>query len=613
MASYFAPALRTLIAAWRSQPEAAAGVMPDAFRWLELAHAGLEQLKGVTLASPPAEEAFHQAELELQAMDRLLAAGDPLSATELETSLARYYAQLFTLGEEEARRPSFSPVLELDQLIIACINLLDGKLELADFHARVGPALGAAHMLRLGQIWNARLYADVPEPPELEQNLLAIEGGLGAVEHVLNGGDFALLQQAIAWLGTGSKAVGELLQKRLEEMKGAARFSRHPAIESWLRQEELDVDLGPGARETLWNALHGDVQGLFRLLQSARSAGLSVAEPALLARAAQTHQKLVDALAQVGAAALPSDEVASLLNPLWDELRHLQKTLESSVSGLQASLAPTPRMRDLLETLGQAEAGQVPPWLLRSELEAHLSEQAQAQVAMEAAPETCNDAMRELLASHRPALERMRLFCDDADPVHLQEGWKLLALSLPRLVEFGQELRASVGVKGGGGQVVTCVRCGEVQPPGRSCRKCQASLPHLALDETRYENISGNEQAPEGAADVLQTLVEGLQIGGSSWQDVADEVNRQLEGVDKIRQRFEKELLHQLGKNEMLDAYSQFFAVRVGQLAQTLLSIGEAVGTRNIMAVTACLGPYRQLHEELSAFQGKINEGIGAR
>ena len=89
------------------------------------------------------------------------------------------------------------------------------------------------------------------------------------------------------------------------------------------------------------------------------------------------------------------------------------------------------------------------------------------------------------------------------------------------------------------------------------------------------------------------------------------EIVNQLEILDKTRDRFEREVVKIMGRDESFDTYCQFFVICMGKLSQALTVLGEAAQTRQLTPLKAGLTSYRQLHEELIEFQKKITEGIG--
>jgi DNA-binding transcriptional MerR regulator/ribosomal protein L32 len=613
LSSFFAPPLRQILAAWRSRPEAADDVLPQAEHWVGAAEDALRLLQPVVLWTEQVEEHFRQAGLDLKEIRRILAdkmPDLPARAALLEDALHRYHGNILRIQEQELQRPSFSPILPFDQLIKVAFNLLAGKVDPLELQSRFGASHAYLGGLRHEAELRKALYPEVEWPEQLEEAFRRMEGGIGAVSQYLETGESSALEEGIQLLGAGSVDYAQALESLALSSK--ARFSKHDAIELWLRLQEHPLDLGAPAVTLFWQRLYQDADRFFAVVQRAQRSGFGIAEPETLRSAGQVHQQALDRLAALSAAPQPAEATATLLNESWDLIDYLGERINKRMQELQKSLEGAPKMRDLLDTLGQTHSGVLPNWVLRADLEQRLDEQKRSVQAMEAAPGASEETL-QLLRSHELAYQRLMLYCEDDQVEHLSEGWKLLALTVGPLVEFDRQARSAVAKSGLSGQKVTCVRCGQVQSPHKVCEACGAALPQTQLDNVRYEDIAGEAGPSRNAAEYLSELVSGLQLGGSSWEQVGQEIGEQLQAVDKTRERFEKELLNLMGKNETLDVYSQFFAVRLGQLTQSLLSLAEAVQARNSMLLQGALGAYRDLHDELNAFQGKIAEGLGKK
>lgn len=619
--SFFAPAVRQLLCAWRTRPEALEESLVAAVEWLSAARDSLHWLKPLILWSQESEETFRQAELDLKEFQRLL--DDPKLRAKadapdtLQTILERYYSNLFRLQAVEEKHPAYSPILAVDQVIRVAFNFLQGKCEALDLQARFGPLRGAVAEAGAGLEFRARLFSEQTWPEALFVALQQMQGGVGALAQFLETGEPRLLEHSIQLLGKGSSDFANELKSPMDAALSQPKFSPHDDLECWLRLQAYPFDLGPELGQHLWERLYARVDSFFRALQLHKFSGLGISQPQALQNAALIHQQALDRLSEVSQAPLDPEAQAQLLVPLWAEMSALESGLRESQLALQGSLQGSPAMLELLEILGQVESGLLPTWVLRYELEKRLEQQ---QASLEALQSACEsgaipsqgESMLQLLASHTPALQRMLIYCEDQQSEHLVEGWSLIALTLPSLFQFDQDLRRSVSEKGRSGQQVTCIRCGEVQPPARVCRACSAALPQMQLDEVRYEDISGvdGRSQAETPSEYLAELVSSIPFGGSSWEDVRLEVVGQLKGVEETRERFERELLSMMGKNEMLDLYCQFFVVKLGQMSQALTSLGELVMQRNQNAVQASLGGYQQLQDELQEFQKRIDEGL---
>jgi hypothetical protein len=173
-------------------------------------------------------------------------------------------------------------------------------------------------------------------------------------------------------------------------------------------------------------------------------------------------------------------------------------------------------------------------------------------------------------------------------------------------------VRREVAQKGKSGQQLTCIRCGHVQKPQKLCAECGGSMPQFQIEDLSYELVAGGMGGGKvNPADQLTDLVQGVTFGVSTWENVLQEILRQLDTLEKTRDRFEKDVVKMMGAENSLDAYCQFFVVRLGQLAQALLELQKAAEDRSIVTLKGGLSSYRQLHEELSEFQKRIAEGLG--
>lgn len=561
------------------------------------------------------EEVFRQAHLDLKEVQRLL--GDDKAeaggrAQALEETLHRYHANLYKIQEWELQKKAFSPILPFDQLIKAAFNVLQQKCPPLELQTRFPAAVSYLANLRYETALRRTLYPEVEWPEALETGFVRMEGGLGAFGKYLETGTPAkTLEEGIQLLGRGSTDYAE--QMEALQLAGRAKHSKHDSVEQWLRLREQPYDLGQEATGLLWQRLYFDTDQFFALVQRAKQSGLGVVEPELLKNAAMVHQQTVDRLANLSAEWPGLEAGKELLNTAWDLMDYLKQRIASRLAEVQKMVEPAPRMRELLDTLGQVQSGLLPTWLLQSDLQKRIAEQKKVVEAMEAAPEKVNEEILSLTRSHDVALQRMLLYCEDENADHLIEGWKLIALTLPPLIEFDRSARQAVAQKGTSSRSVTCVRCGEVQLPQKVCQKCGAALPQVQLDDVRYMDLAG-EQGPSGnPAEYLHELIAGLQLGGSSWEQIGGEIVKQLEVVDKTRERFEKEMLPMLGKDNNLDVYAQFLAVRLGQLTQCLLALLDAVNARNPLLMQGAIAPYRELFDEIGAFQARINEAIGKK
>lgn len=605
MTRHVSPAVRLYLTALVHRPEEAESARAVFLDWLVAAEDSLKTLRPVLLLAESTLELLHQAELDLREVRRTL--DDPKLQPEarvqaLESAIARYYQQLFQLQQEEVHRPAFSPVLTLDQLVRTCLNQKHGRGDVNDLRLRFSLAVAEVQHLRHDLQIRQALFPEMSWPPEVAEALDRVEGGLGAVAQYLDGGEVALLDDAVQLLGRASTDYASALS----QLSPQPRFSRHDSLECWCRALEHPYDLG--VTQAFWDRLFQEVDAFLRQVQTARVAGLGVAEPALLAEAGLAHQQTLDQLSSLpdGASAQ-----AALLHPLWEQLAALSEKMQTRLGEVHQSLENAPRMAELLEQLGQSQAGVIPAWMLELYLSDLLESQKRSLEALQKNPD--GERLQPVLSSHAMAYERMLLYCQDQNPEHLVEGWKLVSLTLPPLLEFESQLRRKVSQTGRSGQQVTCVRCGLVQPIQRMCQSCGSVLPQMQLDEVRYDDIAGGPDKGQSAADDMADLIHAVQFGTASWDQLEAEIIQQIQTLQKTRTRFEQELLKLQGKNDTLDAYSHFFVLSMGKLSEVLGSLSDSARARNVALLKATLGSYRQLHEELIEFQRKIQEGMAKR
>lgn len=617
--------VRHLICALRSHPQAVAEYQGQVISWLNSCLGDLELLRPVVIRSQSkssletqnqgSDDLFHQAELDLKkalevVTDEALFSEE--QADGLEEAVGRFYGQLFQLQMLEMKRPAFSPMLILDQLIKVAFNILQGACPVWELQTRF-PAVQAEV-----DNWRALLLARQELYPEvawsgLEQPLRQIEGGLGALSQYLEQGIPLQLERAVQLLGKGSADFASGHQSLQNDAASPPRFSPHQAIEFWLRLQEHPKDLGQTVTRRAWDRLFQEVDDLLRSLQNAQKAGLAIVHPELLAEAARVHQQAFDQLAAVAANPQPSQTVAEQLNPVWDRLAQSRHSVVTALADLQNRFGGSPRMLELLEILGQAATGLLAPWALQCELQQRLQQQQASLQALREAPQA-PASMAPLLASHQQAFQRMLLFCEDEQPAHLIEGWKVVALTLPPLLTLENQLRLEVSNKGKVHQQVTCIRCGHIQKQQKVCAQCGGALPYFQLQDVQCEVISaGSTGGTVQVADALAELIQGLAFGAANWGHVTQEIQQQLESLAKTRERFEKELVKMLGGGaEALDIYSQFFVVRLGQLTQVLLEMDRCSKVRDITTLSGQLSIYLELHKELAEFQKRVAGGLEA-
>lgn len=601
--------MRQLVCALHQHPERVEESQARATDWINSTSESLRLLKPLVLWSEQSEESFRQAELDLKECLRLLRdASRPASerATRIAEAVMSYYAHVFKIQKLESQRPAFSPVLSIDQLIKVAFNLLQEKVDVFELRTRF--PLAHVDVMQMRQQLNVRraLYPDLTFPEELEEHMSTIEGGMGAVAHYLETGERKALEEGIQLLGRGS---GDYVHK-LSELPRAQRHSPYDAVEMWARLVDFPEDMGPVVMQQAWERLFQEVDAYRRSVEVGRRAGLAVARPELVREAlmlADHNREQLTALGQVS-----GTEVAEKLNPLWEAMGQYRGGVQAALSELQIKFESAPRMLELIEVLGQVEAGVLPPWVLKDEIEQRQQQQQAALKSLEESPQAPENLV-PLLASHDQAFQRLLLYLEEPQLNHLVEGWKLLSLTLPPLLAFETHVRRSLAQTGKSGQSVTCIRCGHVQIPAKVCSECGSALPQLQIDDVKYEDIAGG---PTGArdnqvADHLTDLVQGLAFGVATWEQIIAELVNQLQALEKTRERFEREVVKIMGRDDTLDTYCQFFVISMGKLSQALAVLGEAAQSRQLTPLKAGLTSYRQLHEELIEFQRKITEGIG--
>lgn len=601
--------MRQLVCAMHKHPERVEESLAKAADWVASSLDSLRLLKPVILWSEDKEEALRQAELDLKECQRVFkdtARTYEQRATRLAEAVMSYYAHLLKIQNLEAQRPAFSPVLSLDQLIKIAFNVLQDKLEVFELRTRF--PLAHADVMQMRQHLDVRrvLFDDLPWPPELEEHMRTIEGGIGAVAHYLQTGERKALEESIQLLGRGS---GDYVHK-LNEVPRAQRYSAYDALEYWARLVEFPTDLGAAVMQQGWDRLFQEVDAYRRAVEVGRRAGLAVARPELVREALMLADHNREQLTQLGQ--VSGAEVAEKLNPLWEAMGQYRGGVQAALSELQIKFESAPRMLELVEILGQVEAGVLPAWVLKDEVEQRRQQQQAALKSLEESPQAPENLL-PLLASHDQAFQRLLLYLEDPQLAHLVEGWKLLSLTLPPLLAFETQVRRSLAQTGKSGQSVTCIRCGHVQIPAKACTECGSALPQLQIDDVKYEEVGGG---PTGArdnqvADHLTDLVQGLTFGVTTWDQIITEIVNQLQTLEKTRERFEREVVKIMGRDNTLDTYCQFFVVSLGKLSQALTALGEAAQGRQLTPLKAGLTSYRQLHEELIEFQKKITEGIG--
>lgn len=610
MSSYIAPPMRQLVSALYKHPDQIQESQIKASDWLASSLEGLHLLKPVVLWSEEKEEALRQAELDLKECQRLLkdvTRPAPERGARVAETVVSYYSHLFRLQGLESQRPAFSPVLSLDQLINVTFNVLQDKTDVFELRARFPLAHADVLQMRAQVQVRQALFPEIAF--EVGEALATMEGGLGAVAHFLETGERKALEDSIQLLGRGSGEFAHKLSEVEAAMRSRARYSPYDAVEFWIRLTALPTDLGPEVTRQAWERLFQEVDSFVRVVEVGRRSGLGVARPELVREATILAEHVREQLTSLGAAA-PAD-LAEKLNPLWEAMAQYRAGVQAAISELQIRFEGAPRVLELIEFLGQVETKEFPVWMLREEVEQRQVEAEASLKALQEAPQPPENLV-PLLASHHQAYQRMLLYCDDLQSSHLVEGWKLLALTMPPLLAFEKQVRRAFAETGRSGQQVTCIRCGHVQIPGKVCSECGAALPQLQIDDVRYEDISGGAGGRDNqVADYLADLVQGLTFGVTTWEQIIQELVNQLETLDKTRERFEREVVKIMGRDESFDSYCHFFVVCLGKLSQTLTVLGEAAQTRQLTPLKAGLTAYRQLHEELIEFQKKITEGIG--
>ncbi len=629
---FLAPSLARILDAatrWgagKATAEEVQEAFPEAAQFVAQGVQMFEMLHSGILRTDETEELIRQIRLEHQAQVEALKLLDEavkekrpqslLKGTEQLRSSSTRLLELFgRLQEKEHTELVYSPYPVIDHFVKTGINLLNGHLEPVALQDRVAPVAALVQGLRGEAERFGLLYEQEALAGEARKWLEQMEAGLGAAMAWLQEtSNKKVLEDSCKLLGAGSVQLAQVLARFDQTAAQSAKFSRHRVLEELARAHqgsfppELKARVQTAVQELLGAWLR-ELEGL-RLHPLANEMDIQMQEAHSAWEAARRALEAGGQFAELDAA----------FTALAEKLLALRARLEEE----SVKYGGAPHLARLREVIGRALAGTLP----KSELKASLGqykEQHQSLVdQLQAdAGDPVTAELLTFLAAHGAAFQRMELFLEDGDQEHLRQGWQLIAVTLPRVMELSAQLRERFGLHkpDGGPSQVTCLRCGTGNHHDqRYCKQCNAILPKVNQSVTEYTEITGGPeldipQANPGPANLvaLEQICRAAEASQLSRQEVGILLDKMLANADRTRQNFEKQVIGLMGRDSTFDAYAQFFAIKMNLFVQGLMQMRTFADGAQLSALLSGLAACKEAGEELEVFQERIQKALKGR
>lgn len=630
---FLAPALARILDAatrWgegRATPEEVQEAFPEAAQFVQQGIQMFELLHSGILRTDETEELIRQVRLEheaqaegLKLLQEAIAEKRPQAllkgTAQLRSSSTRLLELFAQLQEKEHAELVYSPYPVIDHFVKTGINLLNGHLEPAALQARLNPVAALVGGLR-GEVERFKLlYEQAALAGEAAQPLEQMEAGIGAaLGYLQEPTSKKALEDSCKLLGGGSVNLAQVLARFDQAAAQAAKYSRHRVLEELARAHqgafppELVARVQGAVQELLGTWLR-ELEGLrVHPLAAELEDGMKEAHSAW-----EAARRALEAGGEFR-------ELDNSFTQLADKLQALRARLEEE----QGKYGGAPHLAALRQVIGRSLAGTLP----KSELKASLGQyKEQHQALVEQLQADASDPVTAelltFLAAHGAAFQRMELFLEDGDKEHLRQGWQLIAVTLPRVMELSAQLRERFGLSkpSAGPAQVTCMRCGAGNHPDlRHCKQCNAILPKVTQQVTDYHEITGGPeldipQANPGPANLiaLEQLARAAEAGQVTRKEVGQLLDQMLTHADRTRQNFEKQVIGLMGRDSTFDAYAQFFAIKMNLFVQGLMQMRSFADGAQLSALISGLAACKEAGEELEVFQERIQKALkGAR
>lgn len=465
---------------------------------------------------------------------------------------------------EEEKRPRYSPIPELDHFIKAGINVLNGAATLVELECRLPHIFTLVEQKELDVERFRRLYGQ----PELVQPtgdaLAQMRAGLGAVAQCFRETEPQALLDGLRLLGAGSTA----LMRSLLEFEKVAAEAPYPFLhELQLGQERLHPETDRAIFGLLWSRVEASFYHYENEVRSVKELALFPLMESVWNRtdaAARELGRELTRLAPQWAASptlVPLGQLEKGFERVRQGLEELWRRLESELTRLEKA----PQFAMLRELVLRVARGTASEEDLQRALE-HNRKSHQELLA--GAPP---GELSELLERQDAAYSELEKFFQDHEPGHLLMGWTMLDATLPRMIELAE------GPKRDLPQPVGCFRCGTVNPPGSGfCKTCKAALGGSS-GPTEYTDITTPPEVRARPAHLvrLEELVQALENGAATQEDLIVELDKQLDRADNIWRQFEAQVVPLTGTDPTLDAYVNFFADQISEFMEGLVSMRE--------------------------------------
>ncbi|CAN0149108.1 unnamed protein product, partial [Phaeothamnion confervicola] len=499
--------------------------------------------------------------------------------TSLRSASERLLELFPLLQKEESKEQMYSPFPVIDHTIRVGINLLDGKVSDSDFQTRL-PSVGALISSLRQDVERFRLlYGKAELVAQTGPILERLEAGLGAAYTYVGNQDKIALQDSLRLLGSAGVQLMEVLQKFDEAGKNEVRFHQLRFLEEFARAAQLE-NPPEWMVGRIWMGLDQALEYYKREMTTILRHPVFFEIETAFQPVDATLKRTLALYAAANKGKIAKDSLI-LLAPAVEQLDAEFKALQQQHQAAAFRYREAPNLDAVRELIGRTLNGEVgAAQFVRQLAEVQEAHQEMLKGLEAGGSDPLTDELLHLSRSHALAYARMNLYAEDGDPDHLRQGWLLISVSLPRIMELSKQLRERIGVKPTSTVAfgVTCFRCGSENPKGQKfCKKCNAMLPQTSQEATEYTDIIGGAPSvaappsgtPANVAKLAQLVqqIEGGQIGISKFQSEMDE---QLRNADKVHQGFDRQVANMTGRNPSFDAYAQFFATQMESYIQGL-------------------------------------------
>jgi hypothetical protein len=390
--------------------------------------------------------------------------------------------------------------------------------------------------------------------------------------------------------------------------QGAVRFHSLRTLEELGRAAEVNLS-GP-LLASVWAGLGQQLDTYGSELKSLRSQPLAWTLADALKSAEDALSVCRRSLGAVEPQTAPKGWLPRL-TPQWEALERSLREFRQAHQEATQAYRQAPNLEALRDLIGRTLRGDYSPAQFRTRLES-LTARHREIVNQEAEDEVVQE-LAQIGRSHAVAYACMDLYGEDSDPHHLLQGWQLIALTTPRLLELSIRLRERIGLKPpwATAAAVRCLHCGLDNPQcAKYCRSCRALLLNSsAAEHTEYTDITkgraDTQPTRSGPSNLLklQDLAAKVEEGEIDLERFRAGVEEQIGNAQRVGQILERQLNKRHAPN--LDL---FFA-NFNQYSQGLVLLKSYRGRADTSTLQRGLGLCLSSGRELMSLQGQLRGG----